>query len=117
MTEDVFTREDMRRLALADDLENLILMMASSEPVQHLALAAQLYKHSRHLNRSAKRMRATATEPEHRELADAMRTAARGAEVAFDAALNATWQLYWVGSACTCEQHVQFRRRQQAEHN
>jgi hypothetical protein len=112
------TVDDLRALVLEGDMEQFVAMVITdNEVVVQLALAVQLYRHSRELKRHAKRLRATATEPEHRELADAMRTAVRSAEVAFDSALNAAWQLYWMGLHCNCEGHVQERRREQAASN
>jgi hypothetical protein len=118
MDKEELSLEDLRELVLEGGLDQFVAMvMTDNEIVQQLALAVQLHRHSRMVKRSAKRLRAMATEPEHRELADAMRDAVRGAEVAFDAALAATWQLYWLGEHCNCEACVQDRRREHAEHN
>lgn len=112
------TVDDLRAIVLEGDMEQFVAMVITdNEVVVQLALAVQLYRHSRELKRSAKRLRATATEPEHRELADAMRTAVRAAEVAFDSALNMAWQLYWIGDHCKCQECVQGRRRAQAASN
>lgn len=118
MDEDSLTVEDLRAIVLEGDMEQFVAMVVTdNEVVVQLALAVQLYRHSRELKRSAKRLRATATEPEHREMADAMRTAVRSAEVAFNSALLAAWQLYWIGQHCECEGCVQERRREKAASN
>ena len=118
MEEEEVTLEDIKRLALdGGPLQMIGLMVADSPPLAQLALAAQAHQHGKELRRVAIALRLVATEQEHRELADAMRDAARAAQLAFDAAANAVWQLYWITQHCDCDECVQSRRRDKAEHN
>lgn len=117
MEEEGVTLEDIKRVALEDSVGTLLMIIEGSPPLRHLALAAQLHQHGMDLDDAAKRLRAVAEEPEHREMADAMRTAARAAQIAFEAAANAVWQLYWITNHCTCEDCVQGKRRENAGQN
>lgn len=118
MTPEDVTVEDLKRMALHQGPMAHLEMMLEGDPlVVHLGLTAQLYKHSRELRQLAKHLRSVSDSPEHVELAKAMLDAARGARVAFDAAANAAWQLYWISNHCECEECVNERRQQQAPNN
>lgn len=117
MTDDV-TVDTIKRMALtADPLSQLDMLMAGSPPVMHLVLAAQLYTNAREVRAAAKALHSVATDPEHKELAKAMLDAYQGAKVAFDAAANAVYQLYYLTAHCDCEECVNDRRRAEAANN
>ena len=115
--EDELTHDDIKRMALHGGLANLLMVLDDNPLMTHLGLAAQLHRHGREMSMAGKRLRAVATGQEHRELADAMRDAGRAAQLAFDAAVNAVWQMHWLAGNCECEECVQDRRRDKAEHN
>lgn len=115
--DDEVTLEDIKNAAMHDTVGSLMMVLEGTPPVRHLALAAQLAQHGRDVNAMAKRLRAMSDVPEHQEMADAMRTAAHAAQLAFDAAANAVYQLVWAMQHCDCEECVQDRRRDKAESN
>jgi hypothetical protein len=118
MTDEDITVEDIKRMALGMGPGAMVEMLAEGDPVtQHLALSTQVYQQSRELVRCAAILAGSSDLPEHAELAKAMLDAVKGAKVAFDAAANAAYQLFWLSNHCDCDECVNDRRRDAAPNN
>lgn len=109
---DELTTEQLRKLAQE---EPICLIQSGIPSLQHLALASQLHTHSQVLLAEAAEQDGGG--PEHDELAAALRDAAKAAELAFDAAVNAAYQVYWVGENCKCLCCMTERVRENAANN
>jgi hypothetical protein len=118
MTDEDITVDDLKRMALGMGPGAMVEMLTEGDPIaQHLALTTQVYQHSRELVRCAASLAGNSDSPEHAELAKAMLDAVKGAKVAFDAAANAAYQLFWLSAHCDCEECVTERRRDAAPNN
>lgn len=116
--EDDITVDRIKELALASGpYETLEMVIEGGPVIQQLVLATQLYQHSRQTLHHAANLRLRSEAPEHTEMVQAMVTAAKAASVAFEAAANAAYQLYWAGVHCPCEECVNERRRESAPLN
>lgn len=115
---DDLTVDDVKQLALDSDPLVTAWMLAQGGPlIAHLMMAAQAEKHTKDLREMAKHVRKLSDAPEHTDLASAIITASKAATVAFDAAANAGWQMYWMCEHCTCVQCTTEKRREQAPNN
>jgi len=112
MTDDL-TVEDIKTAALGGEAR-LAMMIEGTPPIQMLVLAVQLYEMGHHVLSAADELRLTDALPEHVDFADALGTAAKAAEVAFDAAALAVYHLYQLCQHCDCEECTQRRRRENA---
>lgn len=113
-----FTRERLREEVLSGDLDlQLKLAMAPWPPFSHLQVTAAAYRSGQEQREMARRMAASpgSEQAEHRELIHALETAEEAAAVAFDAALNAAYQLMWVTEECKCPRCAINRTRENAE--
>jgi hypothetical protein len=113
------TREELRRQVLEGGLDLQINMaLAPWPPFSHLQVAMSNYRSAQDLREWAGQIAQSpgGESPEHKELVKALETAEQGAAVAFDAALNAAWQLMWVMEECKCPACQIGRTRENARH-
>lgn len=115
---DIASPEQLREVAMSP-LGALMLSLSDHIPLALLGQAGLLLAEAHSLqdaNRKAETILDVSKEPsEHQELYHSMTTAIEGAHVAFDAALNAAWQLIWVHVSCKCTR-CQMRRQKADAH-
>jgi hypothetical protein len=114
----MISREQLRNDVLEGGFAmQLHLAMSDWPPFSHLQVAAAAYNSARDLRRYAQHVARSpgADWAEHKELVHALETAEEGAAVAFDAAVNAAWQMMWVMDECKCPGCQIGRTRQHAE--
>jgi hypothetical protein len=114
----IISREQLRQEVLNGGLDLQIhLALAPWPPMSHLQVAAAVYRSAHELREMARQIADSPSHKwaEHKELVKALETAEQAAAVAFDAALNAAWQLMWVTEECKCPGCTISRTRQHAE--
>jgi hypothetical protein len=112
------TRERLREEVLNGGLElQLHLATAPWPPISHLQVTAAAYRSAQELREMARHVSCSPYSDcaEHRELVSALETAEQAASCAFDAALNAAWQLLWMTEECKCPRCALTRNLAHAE--
>jgi hypothetical protein len=117
---EVPTKEELKDLLLSEDpFQAMEILLSGWVPLEHAVLAGNLHVSAERL-REAMGRRGERGEgelpPEHKELDKAVADAIESADIAFDAALNAAWQLVYLSHNCDCPACRLRHQRANAEH-
>lgn len=101
--EKMLTVDELRERVLEKDIDmTMNLLTCPWPPFVHLAPAASVKQSADVLADVLPGGLKDSRWTEHQELASAVEDAVKAANIAFDAALNAAWQFYWMYNQCKC---------------